>query len=172
MKPQDDLLQRYQEANAHDPARPGPALRENVLARARAAAQAHKAPGQSRPAAANDTAWRWRALGGLAVLGLATLVVLQFERGTPEERDLALGEATTTTPRSATGPAPTTNTPAEAPPGAPEVAAPSPPAPVTAPRAAAPRPTPPPTAPQKRNRPTALHRGADGAGQAGGWLLE
>ena len=29
--PQDPLLERYREANALDPARPGPALRENVL---------------------------------------------------------------------------------------------------------------------------------------------
>lgn len=87
MKPDDDLLQRYREANEHDPTRPGPALRENVLAQARTAAT------QTRPAA-NDTAWRWRALGGLAVLGLATLGVLQFDRGEPEEREVALGEAT------------------------------------------------------------------------------
>lgn len=91
MKPVDELLQRYREANALDPARPGPAVRENVLARARTAAQSVRAPGTERPAA-NDPAWRWRALGGLAVLGLATLVVLQFDRGYPQEREVALGE--------------------------------------------------------------------------------
>ena len=94
MKPQDELLQRYREANAHDPARPDPALREKVLAEARtAAAQARETPGHTKPQAANDSAWRWRAFGGLAVLGLATLVVLQFDGGTPEEREIALGEA-------------------------------------------------------------------------------
>jgi hypothetical protein len=36
--PGDALLRRYQEANALDPARPSPALREAVLAQARAAA--------------------------------------------------------------------------------------------------------------------------------------
>lgn len=92
MKPEDDLLQRYQEANAHDTLRPDPGLREKVLAQARAAIEARPAPGAGRPPAANDTAWRWRALGGLAVLGLATLVVLQFDRGTPDERELALGQ--------------------------------------------------------------------------------
>lgn len=91
MKPVDELLQRYREANALDPARPGPAVRENVLERARTAAQSVRAPDTERPAA-NDSAWRWRALGGLAVLGLATLVVIQFDRGHPQEREVALGE--------------------------------------------------------------------------------
>ena len=36
--PGDALLRRYHEANALDPARPSPALREAVLAQARAAA--------------------------------------------------------------------------------------------------------------------------------------
>ncbi|MDP2985237.1 hypothetical protein, partial [Hydrogenophaga sp.] len=62
MKPQDELLKRYHEANEHDPARPGAALRENVLAQARASAGKHTAPGAGRPEAANETAWRWRAL--------------------------------------------------------------------------------------------------------------
>ena len=114
MKPQDELLKRYHEANGHDPARPGAALRENVLAQARASAGKHTAPGAGRPEAANETAWRWRALGGLAVLGLATLVVLQFDRGTPDERELALGHP----PASPTAPQatpPATASPAPAP---------------------------------------------------------
>ena len=96
MKTDDSLLQRYREANDIDTARPSPALRETVLARARAAAQSARAPDRERPAA-NDAAWRWRALGGLAVLGLATLVVLEFDRGPRQEREVALGE--TTAPR-------------------------------------------------------------------------
>lgn len=36
--PDDALLKRYREANELDAARPGPALRENVLAHARAVA--------------------------------------------------------------------------------------------------------------------------------------
>jgi hypothetical protein len=91
-RPDDELLRRYHEANAHDTLRPAPALRDAVLARARAAAQDRGAPGSGRPTAANDGAWRWRAFGGLAVLGLATLVVLQFDRGAPEERETALGQ--------------------------------------------------------------------------------
>lgn len=91
MTREDPVLERYREANELDPARPSVDVRENVLARARAAAKAtHTGP---RPVAANDAVWRWRALGGLAVIGLATLVVLQFDRGTPEERDAVLAPA-------------------------------------------------------------------------------
>lgn len=103
MKPQDELLQRYRDANEHDPARPDSTLREKVLAQARAAAQDQPAPGSAKRSAANDPAWRWRAFGGLAVLGLATMVVLQFDRGPPEEREIALGE--TTAPPRASPPA-------------------------------------------------------------------
>lgn len=122
----DALLRRYREASALDDARPSPALREAVLAQARAAA-AQSAPagkttkdepigteliaphghftlgsstndhknGPSEPPeglrAANDTSWRLRAVAGVAVVGLATLLFLQFERGTPDERELTRG---------------------------------------------------------------------------------
>lgn len=88
----DALLQRYHEANALDPARPDAALRENVLAHARTVATSRT--GAARPQAgpaANDSVWTWRALGGLAMFGLAGLLVLQFDRGTPEEKEVALG---------------------------------------------------------------------------------
>lgn len=90
--PDDALLKRYREANELDAARPGPALRENVLAHARAvaASRLETPPPNARPAA-NDSAWTWRALGSLAVIGLVGLLVLQFDRGTPEEQELALG---------------------------------------------------------------------------------
>ncbi|WP_439520108.1 hypothetical protein [Hydrogenophaga sp.] len=91
MTREDPLLERYREASALDPARPSIDVRENVLARARAAAKAP--PTEPRPVAANDAFWRWRAFGGLAVIGLATLVVLQFDRGTPEERDAVMSPA-------------------------------------------------------------------------------
>ncbi len=93
MKPDDPLLKRYHEASAHDPARPGPALRDNVLGHARAAAATRLVPGAGRPRAANESTWRWRALGGLAVLGLASLLVMQLDRGLPDERAIALGES-------------------------------------------------------------------------------
>lgn len=90
--PDDALLKRYREANELDAARPGPALRENVLAHARAvaASRLETPPPTVRPAA-NDSTWTWRALGSLAVIGLIGLLVLQFDRGTPEEKELALG---------------------------------------------------------------------------------
>jgi Ankyrin repeats (many copies) len=103
--PDNRLLQRYREANAHDAARPAPALRETVLAHARAAAAARaETPAPARRPAANDSAWTWRAFGGLAVIGLAGLLVLQFERGAPEEKEAALG--TTGVSRPAVQPAP------------------------------------------------------------------
>lgn len=90
--PDDRLLQRYREANELDAARPGPALREAVLAHARnaAASRAGTVVPAAR-AAANDSVWTWRALGSLAVIGLVGLLVLQFDRGTPDEQEAALG---------------------------------------------------------------------------------
>ncbi|MGM9425364.1 ankyrin repeat domain-containing protein [Hydrogenophaga sp. MI9] len=119
--PQDPLLERYREANALDAARPGPALRENVLAHARAAAasRADTAQPDTRPAA-NDSAWTWRALGSLAVVGLVGLLVLQFDRSRPEEKEAAFGTA-------AQRPAPTASAPAA--PEAPAVTPPVVPAP-------------------------------------------
>ena len=93
--PDDRLLQRYQEANTLDTARPDPALRERVLAQARAQAALNaQAPAIPRIGkAANDSVWTLRALGSLAVLGLVGLLALQFDRGTPEEREAAFGTA-------------------------------------------------------------------------------
>ena len=83
--PDDPLLRRYHEANALDAARPPAALRDAVLAQARAAAVRSARP------AANDSRWSLRALGTLAVLGLVGLLVLQFDRETGVEREVALG---------------------------------------------------------------------------------
>lgn len=92
---EDRLLRRYHEANALDDARPDPAVREAVLAHARSVAAAQKdgAPAHARAPASNDPSWTLRALGSLAVLGLVGLLVLQFDRGSPEEREVALGGA-------------------------------------------------------------------------------
>lgn len=128
MKPDDPLLKRYEEANALDTARPDPALRDTVLAHARAAAEARRVPGAGRPRAANDGAWRWRALGGLAVLGLATLVVLQFDRGTTDERETALSPRPMAPPAPPAPPAPAATAPAPRSPAA------SPPRPSPAPQ--------------------------------------
>jgi hypothetical protein len=108
----DLLLQRYAEANALDESRPGPALRENVLAHARMQAAAHAKSGSANATppslghqkpAANDSAWTLRALGSVAVLGLVGQLILQFDRGTPQDRELALGR---TSPSTAAAPAP------------------------------------------------------------------
>ncbi len=141
--PGDPLLQRYHEANALDPARPDPALRERVLAQAREQAAIHArtpAP-QRRPEAANDGAWKLRALGSLAVLGLVGLLALQFDRSPPEEREVALG-TTQRAPLNAPEAAPAA--PAVAPSAAPAMAppAPTPAAPPAAAPAAPPRPRP------------------------------
>lgn len=90
----DALLNRYQEANAHDPLRPHPDLRETVLNHAnthRATTEALLHTPPHRRLAANDGLWKIRALGSLAVLGLVGLLVMQFEHGTPEEQATALG---------------------------------------------------------------------------------
>ncbi|MDR7153077.1 hypothetical protein J2W49_005057 [Hydrogenophaga palleronii] len=90
----DRLLQRYLEANALDDARPAPRLRDAVLARAReqsTKSTPHLSSPLRRTAAANDRTWTLRALGTLAALGLVGLLVLQFDQGTPDEREAAFG---------------------------------------------------------------------------------
>jgi hypothetical protein len=88
---EDPLLQRYQEANALDLARPSAALRDAVLAHAKVHAPAPEAPVKTQKHAANDAPWKLRALGSLAVVGLMGLLVMQFERSTTEEQKVALG---------------------------------------------------------------------------------
>lgn len=98
--PHDPLLQRYEEANAHDEARPNAALREAVLAHATTQITAPEPPQKARRPAANDSQWTWRALGSIAVLGLVGLLVMQFERGTPDEQHIALGKSSQQAKRS------------------------------------------------------------------------
>lgn len=88
----DALLNRYLEANARDPLRPNPSLREAVLTHAKTHQSTAQAVGSPR-AAANDSHWKIRALGSLAVMGLVGLLAMQFERGSPEEQSAALGAA-------------------------------------------------------------------------------
>ncbi|MDO8903494.1 ankyrin repeat domain-containing protein [Hydrogenophaga sp.] len=90
----DPLLQRYREANALDDGRPATGLREAVLAQARAQATKATSDAPFKPpptSAANDRTWTLRALGTLAALGLVGLLVMQFDQGTPEEREVAFG---------------------------------------------------------------------------------
>jgi hypothetical protein len=42
---------------------------------------------------ANDSQWKIRALATIAVFGISSLLLLQWERGTPEEKDAAFGTA-------------------------------------------------------------------------------
>ena len=144
----DLLLQRYREANALNTARPGAALRETVLAHARQAASEYPvAAAAPASAAANDSVWTWKAFGSLAVMGLVGLLVLQFDRGSPEEKEAAFGAATT--------PAPAAPAPAAEPPSAPTSDSPQP----ASASASVPRPTPPEALSATPARPYAAERG-------------
>ena len=98
----DDLTQRYLEASAQDPRRPHDRVREAVRAHAQAmiAAKTPTAaaslPATDRPAA-NQSRWKLSLLASVALVGITGLLVLQFERATPEEKELAFGA---TAPRS------------------------------------------------------------------------
>ncbi|PTT17136.1 hypothetical protein DBR12_18885, partial [Acidovorax sp. HMWF029] len=91
----DELVRRYHEASEQEGARPGAQVREAVRAHAQmvatAAAEAAAAASAAPVAipAANQARWKISALATLAVVGLTGLLMLQFERGTPEERDTA-----------------------------------------------------------------------------------
>ena len=142
----DELVRRYHEASAQEGARPGAHVREAVRAHAQLVAAAHTAGPAPTPEApaANQARWKISALATVAVVGLTGLLMLQFERGTPEERDTAFSH------RRAEAPAPAAQTaPAPAPSAAP--------APKPLPEAlSAPPPTtlpPPPTAHRSRSAP-------------------
>ncbi|TAG25962.1 MAG: ankyrin repeat domain-containing protein [Burkholderiales bacterium] len=105
--PQDDLLQRYEQAKAALPDglpdAPPAALRERIMRVAREQANATNivAPrADSMPAtsqkslkstleAANDSIWNIKLVASLAVMGLSGLLWWQFEHGTPEEQEAA-----------------------------------------------------------------------------------
>ncbi|PJI97844.1 ankyrin repeat protein [Acidovorax sp. 69] len=107
--PDDEWVRRYRDASEQEGARPGAHVRDAVRAHAQmvAAAPEPAAPTGARTAA-NQTRWKISALATVAVVGLTGLLMLQFERGTPEERDTAFSH------RRAESPAP-----AELPPSAP-----------------------------------------------------
>lgn len=112
----DELVRRYHEASAQEGARPGAHVREAVRAHAQMVAAAHTAGPAPTPEApaANQARWKISALATVAVVGLTGLLMLQFERGTPEERDTAFSH------RRAEAPAPAAQTaPAPAPSAAP-----------------------------------------------------
>ena len=113
------MVQRYREANDRHPARPGKAVREAVLAHARSQLGATPQSLQHTPPAANDSRWKLRALGSLAVVGLIGLLVMQFERGTPEEQALALGQPEQRAERATKAPSPEKAGPASGAPATP-----------------------------------------------------
>jgi Meckel syndrome type 1 protein len=152
--PGDELLARYREASALTSAAPSPALRTAVLAQARALAgqrttaagnDAPIAPANTAPSAipdnqtldaspvparrteaANNRRWLLTGTASVAVLIVAGLLVLQFNRGSEQDRNLALEHAAAPAPEpvlasaSAAAPAPA---PLETPPPKPATAA-------------------------------------------------
>lgn len=134
----DELLQRYREASADDTRRPGAHVRDAVRAHAQMVIEAGKQAGApqagatidaaQRPAA-NQSRWKISALAGFALAGLTGLLVLQFDRGTDEEKELAFGQPSATTPSSSSSSSPASPpaaSPSKAP--VPALVAPQPPA--------------------------------------------
>lgn len=149
----DELTQRYREASAQEDARPGAEVRDAVRAHAqmlaRAAAPLPATP-PPRRAAANQSRWKVSALATVAVVGLTGLLLLQFQRGTPEEQEIAYGQHRAAPAASVHAPAAPAAAPQAAPPE-PAASAPlqrrvheeaSPPARPSAQKPAAPAPSP------------------------------
>jgi Ankyrin repeats (3 copies) len=107
----DDLAKRYRSASAQDVSRPGPAVRNAILARARIVAKENSHP-DSAPAsvadvreAANDSRWRIKAVAAIAVACIASLVAVHLRDGPirqPEPLSPSAGE-----PNGRTAPAAT-----------------------------------------------------------------
>ncbi|MES2945667.1 MAG: ankyrin repeat domain-containing protein [Pseudomonadota bacterium] len=131
----DELTRRYREASAQDPYRPGPQVRQAVRAHAQLLLASRQAEPDTtvlagRPAA-NQSRWKLSLLASIALFGLTGLLFLQFERGTPEEKELAFGQ-----PSPTAASAESASTTATAPP-APTAAPPSAPARQPEPKTAA-----------------------------------
>ncbi|MBK7546371.1 MAG: ankyrin repeat domain-containing protein [Rhodoferax sp.] len=95
----DELTLRYREACEQDDRRPSDSVREAVHAHARMMIAARLPDGgqaeeqaEARPAA-NQSRWKMSLLASVALAGLTSLLVLQFDRGTQEEKELGLGHA-------------------------------------------------------------------------------
>lgn len=101
----DELLLRYRQASAQDTSRPAARVRQAVRAHALAVVAAHRqdpaAPAARRDLAANQSRWKMSALASVALVGLTGLLLLQFDRGTPAEKELVQGS-----PVVSTSPAP------------------------------------------------------------------
>ena len=92
----DELMQRYREASAQDTRRPASRVREAVRAHAQiviASALTNAArPLETESHAANQSRWKISLLASIALAGITGLLVLQFDRGTPEEKELVFGQ--------------------------------------------------------------------------------
>jgi len=92
----DELIARYHEASARDTRRPADPVREAVLAHARMVnASSHPqaaGPDAGKAAPANQSRWKLSLLASVALAALSGLLVLQFDRGTPEEQDAGYGQ--------------------------------------------------------------------------------
>jgi cytoskeletal protein RodZ len=55
---------------------------------------------------ANDSQWKIRALATVAIFGITSLLLLQWDRGSPEEKELAFSTARPPVTAPVTGPAP------------------------------------------------------------------
>jgi hypothetical protein len=132
----DELIRRYREAAAQDTRRPSPQIGEAVRAHARMIAASKAAgPAPSPTPAANQSRWKISLLASIALAALTGLLVLQFDRGTPDEQETALGW-----PAPAESPAPPASPPpavADAKVARSEAPAARPVTPAAAPRAAA-----------------------------------
>jgi len=71
-----ELLNAYRRASASDASGPSPGVREAVLAQVRR---------QQAPAAANDDQWRWKAVAGIAVMGIIGLLASRGWRQAPPQ---------------------------------------------------------------------------------------
>lgn len=93
----DELLLRYRQASAQDASRPAERVRQAVRAHALAVVAAHRqdpaASAARRDVAANQSRWKMSALASVALVGLTGLLLLQFDRGTPQEKELVQGSA-------------------------------------------------------------------------------
>jgi Ankyrin repeats (3 copies) len=121
-QPHDALNQRYLEASAQDTRRPAERVRAAVLAHAqmqlaqgdRSGAEKHVAQPTTQTPAANQSRWKISLLASIALAGLTGLLVLQFERGTPDEKEVALGQKPTYE-SAAPSPSPSTSAAPESP---------------------------------------------------------
>jgi hypothetical protein len=105
--PTDDLLARYHAAqtalDAPEASGPTAQARANILdyaakvatdsVAARAINVRTGGPLDSQKPSANDSQWKIRALATVAIFGLTSLLLLQWDRGTPEEKEVAFSTA-------------------------------------------------------------------------------